>query len=193
MTKSMDEFNRQVLQIAGFGVWALVTGKPLKTPFEPIDDPRWNEKRGLFVTLRSQGKIRGSVGWLESGVALQEALFEVSGTAATHDARYKPVEESELKDLEVEVTLLSVFKTSKDLSEMEVGKTGLVVSRGDKRAVLLPQVSVERGWTMEQFLEACCEKAGLSHKAWKDDNTLVEIFSSEIFSERLMPLIEPFI
>ena len=81
-----------------------------------------------------------------------------------------------------------------ELEDLVIGVTGLIVSRGEKRAVLLPQVAVERGWAAEQFLEACCEKAELSHKAWKDPNTLVEYFTSlTIEGGPMMKCIEPFI
>lgn len=172
------DFEKQVVQIAALGAWQVVTGKPMKHPLDPVNDHRWNEKNGLFVTLKKNGATRGSMGMLESTTLLQESLFDTGSAAATHDARFPPVTEDEIKELEIEVTLLSDIKKMESVDELIIGITGLIISRGENRAVLLPQVAKEQNWTAEQFLEACCEKAHLSHKAWKDPNTLVEYFTS---------------
>lgn len=119
------------------------------------------------------------MGLLESTTTLAETLFDAGQTAATHDKRFPPIENSEISDLEIQVTLLSEIKKLKDPKDIEIGKIGLVVSRGEKQGVLLPHVAVENNWSAEQFLEAACEKAQLSHKAWKDPNTLVEYFKSD--------------
>ncbi len=173
------EFEKQVCQIASLGVWQIVTGRPMKKRLEPVDDHRWNEKGGVFVTLRKAGEVRGSMGMLESATSLPETLFDAGATAATHDARKEPIDENEISYLEIEVTLLSKISKMDSIDDLVVGETGIIVSRGDNRAVLLPSVAEENGWNQEQFLEACCEKAQLSHKAWKDPNTLVEYFHSQ--------------
>jgi uncharacterized protein len=172
------KFEEQVAQIAGLGVWHIVTGKPMKLRLEPIADHRWEEKTGVFVTLKNKGQIRGSVGMIETSTTLQETLFDAGISAATHDQRFVPVEEWEIPELEIEVTLLNEVRKMDSPEQIVIGEMGLMISRGEKHAILLPQVAADNKWSPEQFLEALCEKAQLSHKAWKDPNTLVEYFVS---------------
>jgi AmmeMemoRadiSam system protein A len=173
MASPQTEFEKQVIQIACLGVWQIVTGRPMTRRLIPVNDQSWETKNGLFITLKRNGQVRGSMGLLESTTTLPETLFDSAQTAATHDTRFPPLVENELQSIEMEVTLLSKIK---------IGETGLIVSRGEKQGVLLPSVAKEYNWNAEQFLEAACEKAQLSHKAWADPNTLVEQFTAQIIS-----------
>jgi AmmeMemoRadiSam system protein A len=133
------------------------------------------------------------MGLLESDQTLAETLFEVGGTAATHDERYAPLEAKELDDLEIHVTVLSKFEKLKSSEDLTIGTHGVAITRGKEKAILLPHVAVDEKWSAEKFLEAACEKAQLSHKAWKDKNTLVERFTVlDIEGGKLMPLIEEY-
>lgn len=191
---SPNTFEHQVLQIAALGTWQIVTSKPMLRPLVPVQDRRWAEKTGVFVTLKLAGQVRGSVGLLESSTTLQESLFDAGQSAATHDHRYNPVQEDELEALGIEVTLIDKVTRVSTAEQVVIGKTGLIVSQAEKRAVLLPHVAFEQGWTSEQFLEATCEKAGLPHSAWKDPNTLVEGFSCVILeAPSLYELIHEFV
>jgi len=181
MRPPQTPFEKQVVQIASLGAWQIVTGGKMVSRLEPVEDPRWEQKTGLFVTLKIAGVIRGSMGLLESTTSLAESLFDAGQTAATHDERYPPIDNKELLNLEINVTLLSEIKKLKNPKDLEIGTMGLIISRGEKQGVLLSHVATENGWDAEQFLEATCEKAQLTHKAWKDPNTLVEYFRSEAF------------
>ena len=55
--------------------------------------------------------------------------------------------------------------------------------QGGRRGLLLPQVALERNWLRKRFLEETCLKAGLEPNAWKDPETRLWIFTTEIFSE----------
>ena len=178
MKKPSTEFEKQVLQIASLGVWQIVTGGKMKAKLDQIADSRWAQKTGLFVTLRKKNEVRGSIGLLESTTNLDETLFDAAQTAATHDQRYPPIKEEELDDIDLQVTLLSLVQKLNSPKDIIIGEVGLIVTRGEKQAVLLPYVASENHWSPEQFLEATCEKAQLSHSAWKDPNTLVEYFTS---------------
>jgi AMMECR1 domain-containing protein len=58
---------------------------------------------------------------------------------------------------------------------------GLIITRGYSRGLLLPQVATDYGWDRTTFLEQTCRKASLPTDAWKDKNTLIEVFSAEVF------------
>lgn len=189
-----DGFSRQVLQIAGLGVWQVVTGQPMVKRLETVEDPRWDRKTGVFVTLKHGLQVRGSVGLLESSTSLQETLFDAGQSAATHDHRFQPVSQPEIDHLSMEVTLIENTNKLVDVSVLDPHKHGLIVSKGEKRSVLLPQVAIEQNWNAREYLEAACEKAGLPHSDWQDANTLVEFFSCEFLtSPNLMNDIREFV
>jgi uncharacterized protein (TIGR00296 family) len=89
----------------------------------------------------------------------------------------------------MEVSLLTVPKevTAKmpveRAKEIEIGRDGLIVGRGGRRGLLLPQVAPEWNWNAEEFLSNCCLKAGLPPDAWLDKDTKVEKFQAVIFEE----------
>ena len=67
--------------------------------------------------------------------------------------------------------------------EIVVGRHGLLISLGQNRGVLLPQVAYERGWTGEEFLVQTCRKAGMPPDAWKRSEAELYSFEAEVFGE----------
>jgi AmmeMemoRadiSam system protein A len=141
------------------------------------------ESSGVFVTLHKNGQLRGCIGYVEGIKPLQEAVIEMSLSAAFEDPRFPPVEKDELKDIELEISVLSPLQTISNIDKILVGKHGLVIEKGFYRGLLLPQVAAEYNWNREEFLEHTCQKAGLPQNSWKDPSTKIQIFSAEIFSE----------
>jgi uncharacterized protein (TIGR00296 family) len=91
-----------------------------------------------------------------------------------------------LKDIEIEISVLTIPKKVKSADEILLGKDGVIVKRGFNQGVFLPQVAEETGWTKEEFLSyLCSHKAGLPSDAWKDPQTELYIFQAEVFSERV--------
>ena len=52
-----------------------------------------------------------------------------------------------------------------------------------RRAVFLPQVAVEQGWTLEETLEHLSRKAGLDGAAWRDPSTKFSVFEGQVIEE----------
>jgi len=69
------------------------------------------------------------------------------------------------------------------LEKIEIGKDGLIVQRGQRSGLLLPQVAVEHNMSKEEFLCCCCEKAGLYADEWKNGNCEIYKFQAQVFSE----------
>jgi uncharacterized protein (TIGR00296 family) len=88
----------------------------------------------------------------------------------------------ELPATKIEISVLSMPKSIKDIEEVEVGKHGIIISKGPCTGLLLPQVPVERNWDLETFLSHGCLKAGLDEDEWKK-GVNIEIFSAQVFSE----------
>jgi uncharacterized protein (TIGR00296 family) len=66
--------------------------------------------------------------------------------------------------------------------QVEVGRHGLLISRGAQRGLLLPQVAVEWNWDREQFLEETCLKAGLPADAWQR-GARIQAFTAQVLKE----------
>ncbi len=105
--------------------------------------------------------------------------------AALEDPRFEPLRATELAALRVEVSVLSppVALTPADPAAIVIGRDGLIVRRGTRHGLLLPQVAREWGWNPLTFLEATCRKAGLGVAAWRDPGTEVLTFQAEVFGE----------
>ena len=135
------------------------------------------------MTIHEQGELRGCIGLLRFEVPLWINVREAAAAAALDDPRFFPVEERELPALELEVSVLEPPVEIADASGFEAGRHGIVVERGMRRALLLPQVAGEMGWGSEQMLDAVCRKAGLSGDAWREPQTRLFVFEASFFSE----------
>jgi len=146
-------------------------------------EPVFLEKRGAFVTLNMHDQLRGCIGRILAEVPLYQAIQEMAIEAALNDPRFRPVSREELKEIEIEISVLSELKRIKDVNEIEVGKHGILLRRGFNSGLLLPQVAGEYNWSKEEFLRHTCFKAGLEGDAWKNKDAQIYIFSAEVFNE----------
>jgi AmmeMemoRadiSam system protein A len=140
------------------------------------------EKRGVFVTLDVRARLRGCIGVVEAFEPLGESIARCAASAALHDPRFSPVSSEELRELQIEISLLSPPEPILP-ENIEIGKHGLLILQGSKRGLLLPQVAVEHKLGREQFLEETCRKAGLNARAWEEPETQILGFTCEVFSE----------
>src|SRR5258708_9189227 len=138
--------------------------------------------RGAFVTLYRAGKLRGCVGQVDSVGPLAEVVARSAINAALHDPRFAPVAPEEVATLEIEISVLSPLEPIAPES-IVAGRHGLMVVHKEFKAVLLPQVATERGWSGQRLLEETCEKAGLAPNAWRDPDTQVLAFTVDQFPE----------
>ena len=141
------------------------------------------EKRGVFVTLQKKGMLRGCIGYVKPVQPLAMAVSEMTIAASSHDPRFPAVDSAELKDIRIEISVLSSMKRVRDPAEVKVGQHGLYIAKGENAGLLLPQVATSNSWSREEFLSQTCVKAGLPSSAWKDKDTQTYLFSAQIFSE----------
>ncbi|KKN07802.1 hypothetical protein LCGC14_1063190 [marine sediment metagenome] len=141
-----------------------------------------NEKRGAFVTLKVNDQLRGCIGYPLPRKSLWETISDVAISAATQDFRFESITLEELPDTKIEISVLSLPKQIKDIKKIEVGKHGIIISKGPCKGLLLPQVPLEWKWDLETYLSHGCLKAGLDKKEWKK-GVNIEIFSAQVFSE----------
>ena len=146
-------------------------------------DPKLKAKRGVFVTLKVDGRLRGCIGHPLPVEPLDQAVVEVAAAAAAEDFRFEPLRPDELDRLRNEISVLSLPRRIKDLRSIEVGRHGLLIAKGYHRGTLLPQVAVERGWDRETFLRQTCYKAGLPPDAWKE-GAEIYTYEADVFGEK---------
>lgn len=169
----------------------VVDAEARREKVKDVDLPEsFSEKRGVFVTLSTypDHDLRGCIGYPEPVFSLEKALV-MAAQSACHDPRFPPLREHELKGIVVEVSILTppqMIKVSdpKKLPEQVIiGEDGLIVEMGPFRGLLLPQVPVEYGWDVEEFLSHTCMKAGLTPDCWLDKRARFFKFQAEIFAE----------
>lgn len=150
----------------------------------------FKEKRGAFVTLYISKDLRGCIGLPVPIQPLADAVRDMAISAATEDYRFQPISESELGELQIEVSVLSVPEELKlerkedAVSKVKVGRDGLIIESDWQRGLLLPQVAVEEKWDSKTFLDHTCIKAGLHDECWKEANTRIYTFHAVIFTEQ---------
>lgn len=145
---------------------------------------------GVFVTLNKDGQLRGCIGFPESVYPLYEGVIKAARSAAFSDPRFMPLEKGELKDITVEISVLTrptridVKEASEYVKKVKVGRDGLIVRSSYGNGLLLPQVATEYKWDSKTFLEQTCVKAGLEPDRWQNlDEVSIFRFQSQVFSE----------
>ncbi|MFO7794875.1 MAG: TIGR00296 family protein [Promethearchaeati archaeon] len=171
----------------------LETGKRIPIPDEL--KKKFNTKCGAFVTLNkhnvSGNPLRGCIGYIEPEYDLCEVLHRVSINSACEDPRFPSVSIEEMDNIVIEISILTppdsiqVENPEDIIKNIEVGKDGLIIEKGMRRGLLLPQVPVEHGrdWDAKTFLEQTCQKAWLSADCWKEESTKIFKFQAILFEE----------
>lgn len=149
-------------------------------PDEYQDDARRN---GAFVTLRKGTSLRGCIGYITGLCGLKRQIALLARDAAFSDYRFPPLSESELPLCTIEISVLTEPKEIAEPDEFIPGRDGIILTALGRRAVFLPQVAEETGWSREEMLSALSEKAGLESNAWKDKDSVFMTFQAEVFSE----------
>lgn len=148
-----------------------------------VKDKELLEKRGAFVTLKKRGELRGCIGYIQPLLPLYKAVVDMTVAAASKDMRFIPVHKGELRDIKIEISVLTPLRRITRLEEIEVGRHGIYIKKGDNSGLLLPQVATEYNWDREEFLRQTCIKAGLYRNAWKDKKTEIYTFTAQVISE----------
>jgi len=169
-----------LLALARATAAAAVRGEPLP-PLPPLAEGA--EPRGVFVSLHRRGELRGCLGRLEADLPVVEAVRRMAVAATRDDPRFPPVRPSELRDLDVEVSVLSPAAPVRP-EDVVPGRDGLIVQRGSRMGVLLPQVAAEEGWDRLTFLRGVCRKAGLTPESWREAGTALYAFQAQVVPGR---------
>jgi len=180
----LDETQRKrLLQIARDSIAAVLDGRRPELDESDIDEVL-KKPAGAFVTLKTKDDdLRGCIGSIQAVAPLFQAVSISAVNAAFRDPRFNPLSKHELDDLVLEISVMGPIEPLRSIDDIVVGRDGLIVTRGRNAGLLLPQVASEYGWTIDEFLQHTCIKAGLPPDAWRDAHTRIEFFSAEVFGE----------
>lgn len=185
----MDEQAKKILlDIARKSIEAVV--KQESRPIFSCSHPDLLGKQGVFVTLKTQGSLRGCIGCFVSDRPLYQMVSEMAVSSAMEDPRFEfnRIKPAELSHLKIEISVLSPLAPAASPLDFELGKHGIYIKKGFHVGCFLPQVAVETGWNKEEFLSYCCSsKAGLPANAWKHKDVEVFTFTVEIVEEEEQP------
>jgi len=161
-------------------------------PVEPDElarEPWCRKNRGLFVTLRKDGDLRGCIGHIRPTLPLLRAVAEITLKSALDDYRFPPVTEDELPEIRIEISILTEPRSVPGANDIRIGTDGVILSSGGRSAVFLPQVAAEQGWNLAQTLTALSRKAGLPPDEWRSDSARFQTFQAVYFNEIELGLI----
>ena len=150
--------------------------------------PELLEKRAVFVTLRKMenGELRGCIGQYKPLYPLIEAVAKTAISSAVDDIRFPTLTIDELPDLLIEINVLSPMSPSKP-ENVEIGKHGLMIIKGSKGALFLPEVAILNDWDLNTFFDELCRKADLPKGSWNNRYTELYVFESEAWGENEFP------
>lgn len=143
--------------------WFATGTVPLPRGFSPAA----RRRQGAFVTLYAHGELRGCIGHMAEDRPLPQNVGAMALAAATEDPRFPPLEPAELRDIEIEISVLTPLVRVAGPEAVVVGRDGVQIRKGGRVAVFLPQVAVEQGWDRDALLDNLCLKAGLAKDAWR--------------------------
>ena len=154
---------------------------PLTRPADPLLYAR----QGAFVTLKRHGELRGCIGHMGDDLPLCHVVGRMALQAAFNDRRFPHLKDSELEEIDIEISVLTPLRPVAGPADIVVGRDGVMLRKSDRSAVFLPQVAPEQGWNRDEMLGHLCRKAGLSETAWKDGASFYT-FQAQVFSESLL-------
>ena len=141
------------------------------------------QKRALFVTLKERGELRGCIGQTEPETPLCQGVGAMAIRAAFFDPRFQPVSSQELPEIEYEISVLTPLKPVPGSADIVVGRDGVLLTKGERSALFLPEVATEQHWGLSAMLENLCRKAGLEGSCWRE-GARFSTFQAISFGER---------
>jgi AmmeMemoRadiSam system protein A len=183
-----DEEEKTLLGLARFVLNSFVssgvTNYPGAKPGGFTITDRMKQRLGAFVTLNKSDQLRGCIGYITGRKMLYEAVIDNTVNAAASDPRFSPVTKEELKDIDIEISVITPLIKVESIDEIQIGRDGLYLVNGNNTGVFLPQVPLEWNWDRKTYLEELGLKAGLTREAYRDKATILYRFSAQVFGEK---------
>ncbi|MDR2304758.1 MAG: AmmeMemoRadiSam system protein A [Treponema sp.] len=149
----------------------------------PAGESSLNYPCGAFVTIHKQARLRGCIGRMSTAGPLLDTVKAMALEAAFGDPRFPPLDSAEFPLCRFEISALSPMEKCSNPREVRVGVHGLYLSRHGRSGVLLPQVPVEQGWDLDEYLDYICIKAGLPPHSYDAPDASLYTFTAIVFGE----------
>ncbi len=186
-TKDTEDFlteddKKQLLHIARQTIEEYLAHQQIPEEDESKLSDNLKVHSGAFVTLNKFGSLRGCIGRFIADEPLYKVVQQMAIAAATQDYRFTTVTPKELKNIDIEISVLTPLKKINSIDEIQLGRDGIYIIKGNKGGTFLPQVADETGWTKTEFLGHCArDKAGIGWDGWKDAD--IYTYQAIVFSE----------
>jgi len=178
-----DQEKYALLQIARSSIDEYLHNGKYNKVDENIMSSHLKSDCGAFVTLHKKGKLRGCIGRFVAEEPLYAIVQKMAVAAATQDHRFPIVKKDEMKEIELEISVLTPLRKIESIDEIEMGKHGIYIKKGFASGTFLPQVAVETGWTKEEFLGHCAQnKAQIGWDGWKEAD--IYVYEALVFAEK---------
>jgi AmmeMemoRadiSam system protein B/AmmeMemoRadiSam system protein A len=182
--KLSDEDKKQLLALARKTISYLLEKSKVPSPSDlgiTVSEPM-KQNRAAFVTLTKNSQLRGCIGDILPVQPLFQSVISNAVNASVRDRRFLPVRISEVNDIKIEISALTVPEPVSSPTDIRIGTDGVILQKNGRQAVFLPQVAPEQGWNLEQMLSQLSLKAGLNKDDWKKDAAFL-VFQAEVFGE----------
>jgi AmmeMemoRadiSam system protein A len=178
--------------------WYLKDGT-IPQPDESTLTDGLRQGRGCFVTLYKRvSGLKGCIGIFGGERPLYANVIDRSIAAATKDTRFRRVMYDELKDIKIEISVLTEpkelqFDSAKDLlAKLRPGIDGVYLITRYGQSTFIPQVW-ESLPDKKDFLSALCEKHRAPADTWQKDYKNITVFtyqaivlSEEVYGRRVV-------
>lgn len=154
--------------------------RPSKPPQVPANSVL-ERNLGSFVTLELAGNLRGCIGTIVAREPLYLNVWNMARAAAFNDPRFPPLTAAEWKRASVEISVLDEPSMCPDVNQIVIGRDGLILTYQGRSGVFLPQVPVEQGWNLQQYLDHLCMKAGVAPGSWKKPGAVIYWYQALVF------------
>jgi len=186
--KLTEEEGKHLVEMARKTIEKALFNPKNKSEPDPVKFPKFQERRGTFVTITMNGALRGCIGHIIPQESLVESIRVNAMNAAFRDPRFRPLSQSEFEKIKIEVSILTeptplAYTDANDLlGKLKPGTDGLIIRKGYHQATFLPQVW-EQLPNKKEFLTHLCLKAGLAGDAWVNEALEVYTYQVQAFEE----------
>ncbi|EDZ62046.1 protein containing MEMO/AMMECR1 domain [Sulfurimonas gotlandica GD1] len=184
-----DEFfltvkeKQELLKIAKESLYEAIINKKRHVIDESKVSAKLREPLGAFVTLHKENRLRGCIGTFEPDKPLYKVIVDMTIASALNDERFKEVTPDELKNIDIEVSVLTPRKKISSLDEIVIGKHGIYIKKDSKTGTYLPHVATQMKWNVKEFVGNCSnEKVGIGFDGYKDAELF--IYEAIVFDKK---------
>ena len=183
-----NEEKQYLLALARETIAAKLEKREPVLPKQPAETSALAKPCGAFVTLhikdaRGNAQLRGCIGRMIGSTPLEKTVRTMAVEAAFGDPRFSPLTKDEYSRVSIEISALSPLEPCPDPRSVKVGVHGIYLIHRGRGGVFLPQVPVEQGWDLDDYLYHICAKAGLPPGSWEEPSAERYVFTAVVFGE----------